>query len=104
MRGNVGRERRTVLSSRTLFSSLLGVTKMPVPMMPSDELVRLLREFRDSLLIVARKSVGPAVQAAAGAAAKLDNLALDTAEGKRTRAVIDRELSRVLLSLADKNA
>ena len=77
---------------------------MPVPMMPSDELVRLLREFRDSLLIVARKSVGPAVQAAAGAAAKLDNLALDTAEGKRTRAVIDRELSRVLLSLADKNA
>jgi hypothetical protein len=77
---------------------------MQISMMPSAELVNLLREFRNSLLGVARQSVGPAVQAAAGAAAKIDRLATETAAGKRTRDVIDREFSKILLSLADKHA
>src|SRR5262245_28218323 len=77
---------------------------MRVSTMPSAELAPLLRKFRDSLLVVARKSSGPAVQAAAGAAAKLDKLASDTLAAKRTRDVIDHEFSKILLSLADKNA
>jgi hypothetical protein len=77
---------------------------MSISMMPSDEFVRYLREFRDVLLGVARQTTSPASHAASLAAAKLDNLALDTAAGKRTRTVIDLEFGKVLLSLADKNA